>query len=165
MYVWEDEGEQLQRRLTTLFRRTLILGTPPVHNSPALPNPLRWHLTGRDEQSDDVIRTVGSNLATWVPGVGIDLYAASKAMLIGWSKGLARDLGPRDITVNVVQPGATDTDMNPVDGPYAGSQLSHIAIQRWSQPAEVAALVAFVAGPEAARITGTGLTIDGGSNS
>ena len=111
------------------------------------------------------IISIGSNLATRVPGVGIGLYSASKAALIGWSKGLARDLGPRGITVNVVHPGATDTDMNPADGPYAGSQLSHMAIQRWSQPAEVAALVAFVAGPEAARITGTGLTIDGGSNS
>jgi 3-oxoacyl-[acyl-carrier protein] reductase len=116
-------------------------------------------------RDDGRIISVGSNLATRAPGVGIGGYAASKAALIGWSKGPARDRGPGGITVNVVHPGARDTDMNPADGPYASSQLSHMAIQRWSTPAEVAALVAFVAGQEAARITGTGLTIDGGSNS
>lgn len=111
------------------------------------------------------IISTGSNLATQVPDTGVSLYSASKAALIGFSKGLARDLGPRRITVNVVHPGATDTDMNPADGPHAAAQLSRMAIPRWGEPEDVAALVAFVAGPEASSITGTGLTVDGGANS
>jgi 3-oxoacyl-[acyl-carrier protein] reductase len=110
------------------------------------------------------IISTGSNLATSVPGPGMALYSASKAALIGWTQGLARDLGPRGITVNVVHPGSTDTDMNPADGPHAADQRALMAIPRYGTPEEVAALVAFVAGPEAGSINGTGLTMDGGAN-
>jgi 3-oxoacyl-[acyl-carrier protein] reductase len=110
------------------------------------------------------IISTGSNLASRVPGPGMALYSASKAALIGWTQGLARDLGPRGITVNVVHPGSTDTDMNPADGPHAADQLALMAIPRYGTPADVAALVAFVAGPEAGSINGTGLTVDGGAN-
>lgn len=71
--------------------------------------------------------TIGSNLAESVPWPGISLYAASKAALIGLTKGLARDLGPKGVTVNVVQPGSTDTDMNPVAGEHAEQQRELIA--------------------------------------
>lgn len=110
------------------------------------------------------IISTGSCLATRVPDAGMSLYAASKAALIGWTQGLARDLGPRGITVNVVHPGSTDTDMNPADGAHAADQLARMAIKRYGRPEDVAALVAFVAGPEARSINGTGLLIDGGAN-
>jgi 3-oxoacyl-[acyl-carrier protein] reductase len=110
------------------------------------------------------IISTGSSLAERVPGPGVSLYAMSKAALIGWTKGLARDLGARGITVNIVHPGSTDTDMNRADGPTAEMQRSRMAIPRYGRAEDVAALVAFVAGPEAASINGTGLTIDGGAN-
>jgi NAD(P)-dependent dehydrogenase (short-subunit alcohol dehydrogenase family) len=110
------------------------------------------------------IISIGSNLATRVPSAGIGLYAASKAALIGWTQGLARDLGERGITVNVVHPGSTDTDMNPANGPHAAEQLARMAIKRYGRPEDIAALVAFVAGPEARSINGASLTVDGGAN-
>ncbi|MCA8409854.1 SDR family NAD(P)-dependent oxidoreductase [Burkholderia multivorans] len=110
------------------------------------------------------IVSTGSCLATRVPDAGMSLYAASKAALIGWTQGLARDLGPRGITVNIVHPGSTDTDMNPADGEHADAQLARMAIPRYGKADDVAALVAFVVGPEGRSINGTGLTIDGGAN-
>lgn len=110
------------------------------------------------------IISTGSNLAERVPGEGASLYAASKAALIGWTKGIARDLGPRGITANVVHPGSTDTDMNPADSPRADGQRERMAIKRYGQADDIAALVAFVASPAARFITGTGLTVDGGAN-
>ncbi|WP_028620262.1 SDR family NAD(P)-dependent oxidoreductase [Pseudomonas sp. Ant30-3] len=110
------------------------------------------------------IISIGSNLAEQVPGEGLSLYSMSKAALIGWTKGLARDLGPRGITVNIVHPGSTDTDMNPASGPGSDGQLNRMAIKTYGRAEDVAALVAFVAGDEARSINGTGLTIDGGAN-
>ncbi|HDR9469402.1 SDR family NAD(P)-dependent oxidoreductase [Burkholderia multivorans] len=110
------------------------------------------------------IVSTGSCLATRVPDAGMSLYAASKAALIGWTQGLARDLGPCGITVNIVHPGSTDTDMNPADGEHADAQLARMAIPRYGKADDVAALVAFVVGPEGRSINGTGLTIDGGAN-
>lgn len=110
------------------------------------------------------IVSTGSCLATRVPDAGMSLYAASKAALIGWTQGLARDLGSRGITVNIVHPGSTDTDMNPADGDHASAQRSRMAIPRYGNADDVAALVAFVVGPEGRSINGTGLTIDGGAN-
>ncbi|HEM8495015.1 TPA: SDR family NAD(P)-dependent oxidoreductase [Burkholderia multivorans] len=110
------------------------------------------------------IVSTGSCLATRVPDAGMSLYAASKAALIGWTQGLARDLGPRGITVNIVHPDSTDTDMNPADGEHADAQLARMAIPRYGKADDVAALVAFVVGPEGRSINGTGLTIDGGAN-
>lgn len=110
------------------------------------------------------IISIGSNLAERVPDIGTALYSASKAALVGFTKGLARDLGPRGITVNIIHPGSTDTDMNPADGPYAEHQRQRMAIKQYGRPDHVAALVAFVASPEAQSINGAGLTIDGGAN-
>jgi NAD(P)-dependent dehydrogenase (short-subunit alcohol dehydrogenase family) len=110
------------------------------------------------------IINIGSNLATRVPDGGMSVYAMSKSALIGWTQGLARDLGERGITVNIVHPGSTNTDMNPVNGPNAEQQRQRMAIKRYGTAEDVAALVAFVAGPEARSINGTGLTVDGGAN-
>ena len=110
------------------------------------------------------IISIGSNLAERVPGEGLSIYSASKAALIGLTKGLARDLGPRGITVNIVHPGSTDTDMNPASGEHADAQREHMAIQRFGEPQDIAGLVAWLAGPHSRFMTGAGLTIDGGAN-
>jgi len=110
------------------------------------------------------IISIGSCLAERVTETGVSLYALSKAALIGWTKGLARDLGGRGITVNIVHPGSTDTDMNPANGDGAAAQRARMAIPRYGKPEDIAALVAFVAGAEGRFINGTGLTIDGGAN-
>lgn len=110
------------------------------------------------------IISIGSSLATRVPDASLSLYSASKAALIGWTKGMARDLGPRGITANLVHPGSTDTDMNPASGPQAEAQRQRMAIKEYGRTEDVAALVAFVASPEARSINGAELTIDGGAN-
>lgn len=110
------------------------------------------------------IISIGSNLATRVPDAGMSLYSMSKSALLAWTQGLARDLGSRGITVNIVHPGSTDTDMNPAEGPMAEAQRARMAIPRYGKAEDVAALVAFVAGPEARSINGAGLTVDGGAN-
>ncbi|WP_422776091.1 3-oxoacyl-ACP reductase family protein [Pseudomonas mediterranea] len=105
---------------------------------------------------------IGSTNADRVPFAGAAPYAMSKAALVGLTKGLARDLGPRGITVNNVQPGPVDTDMNPADSDFASSLMSLMAIGRYGKADEIAGFVAYLAGPEAAYITGASLTIDGG---
>jgi NAD(P)-dependent dehydrogenase (short-subunit alcohol dehydrogenase family) len=110
------------------------------------------------------IISTGSCLADRVVESGVTLYAMSKAALIGFTKGLARDLGPRGITVNIVHPGSTDTDMNPADGERADAQRARMAIPRYGQPEDIAGLVAYLASEEARFITGAGFAIDGGVN-
>ena len=110
------------------------------------------------------IITIGSNLAEHVPMPGVSLYSLSKAALIGFTKGMARDLGPRGITVNIVHPGSTDTDMNPANGEYADAQRNRMAIPRFAEPRDIAGLVAWIASEESRFMTGAGLTIDGGTN-
>jgi 3-oxoacyl-[acyl-carrier protein] reductase len=110
------------------------------------------------------IISIGSNLAQRVPTPGLSLYALSKAGLVGLTKGMARDLGPRGITVNVVHPGSTDTDMNPASGPHADGQRAFMAIPRFGDPGDVAGLVSWLAGPEARSVTGAEFLIDGGAN-
>jgi 3-oxoacyl-[acyl-carrier protein] reductase len=110
------------------------------------------------------IISIGSCLAERVTETGVSLYALSKAALIGWTRGLARDLGSRGITVNIVHPGSTDTDMNPANGDGAAAQRARMAIPRYGKPEDIAALVAFVAGAEGRFINGAGLNIDGGAN-
>ena len=110
------------------------------------------------------IISIGSNLADRVPFEGIGLYSASKAALVGLTKGLARDLGPRGITVNVVHPGSTDTDMNPAEGDGADHQRNLMAIPRFGSPDDIAGLVTWLAGPQGRFVTGAALTIDGGTN-
>ncbi|MGA4838797.1 3-oxoacyl-ACP reductase family protein [Streptomyces sp. G45] len=106
--------------------------------------------------------TIGSCVAQRVPGPGATLYATSKAALIGLTKALARELGERGITANVVHPGPIDTDMNPADGPFAESQAAGTAVGRFGQADEVASLVAYLAGDEAGYVTGAEVSVDGG---
>ncbi len=89
-------------------------------------------------------------------------YALSKSAVQGMVRGLARDLGPRGITVNSVQPGPVNTDMNPADGPMKDMMHSFMAIQRHAEPREIAGMVAYLVGPEAGMVTGAQHTIDGG---
>ena len=110
------------------------------------------------------IISTGSCLADRVVEPNVTLYAMSKAALIGFTKGLARDLGPRGITVNIVHPGSTDTDMNPAGGPGADAQRARMAIPRYGQPEDIAGLVAYLASEEGRFITGAGFAIDGGVN-
>lgn len=110
------------------------------------------------------IISIGSNLAEHVPMPGVSLYSLSKSALIGFTKGLARDLGSRGITVNIVHPGSTDTDMNPANGEYADGQRSLMAIPRFGDPDDIAGFITWLASEESRFITGAGLTIDGGTN-
>jgi 3-oxoacyl-[acyl-carrier protein] reductase len=110
------------------------------------------------------IISIGSNFAERIPGPGLSLYAASKAALVGLTKGMARDLGPRGITVNIVQPGSTNTDMNPANGPNVSQQLARMAIPRFGETTDIAGFVSWLAGGESRFITGAALTIDGGAS-
>lgn len=108
------------------------------------------------------IITIGSIVADHIPGAGGTLYAASKAALGGLTRGLARDLGERGITVNLIQPGPIDTERNPADGPNAAANRTPLAISRHGTPDEVASLVAYLASSDAGFITGATYNIDGG---
>ena len=96
------------------------------------------------------------------PGLGV--YAATKGAVKMFTQGLSREVGDRGITVNNVQPGPIDTDLNPASGDWAEPQLANTSLKRYGTVDEVAALVAFVASPAAAYITGANLTVDGGTN-
>jgi 3-oxoacyl-[acyl-carrier protein] reductase len=110
------------------------------------------------------IINIGSCNAERMPFAGGAVYAMSKAGLVGLVKGLARDLGPRGITINNVQPGPTDTDMNPAKGDFAEMLLKFMAVPHYGSTDDIAAMVAYLAGPEAGFVTGASLTIDGGFN-
>ncbi len=108
------------------------------------------------------IITIGSVNADRMPFAGGSVYAMTKAAVAGLTRGLARDLGPRGITVNTVQPGPVETDMNPSNGPFAETLKGFMAIKRYATGDEIASMVAYLASPEAAFVTGACLTIDGG---
>jgi 3-oxoacyl-[acyl-carrier protein] reductase len=108
------------------------------------------------------IINIGSTNAERMPFAGGAIYAMSKSALVGLTKGMARDLGSRGITVNNVQPGPVDTDMNPAEGDFAEVMKTMMAIGRYGKDEEIASFVAYLAGPEAGYITGASLTIDGG---
>jgi 3-oxoacyl-[acyl-carrier protein] reductase len=108
------------------------------------------------------IVNIGSINAERVPAAGASVYAMSKAAITGLTRGLARDLGPRGITVNNVQPGPTDTDMNPASGPRADSMHGLMALPRHGRAEEIAGMVAYLVGPDGGFATGASLSVDGG---
>jgi len=109
------------------------------------------------------IITIGSALGERVPFPGITTYAMSKAALTSFTRGLSRELGPIGVTVNLVQPGATNTDSNPANGEAADFQRSLTSLGRYAETHEIANAVVFLASPAASMITGATLTVDGGA--
>ncbi len=116
----------------------------------------------RHMNSGGRIINIGSINADLIPISGGSIYAMSKSALVGLTKGMARDLGPRNITVNNVQPGPVDTEMNPANSETAMQLKASMALGRYGQAEEIAGFVAYLAGPEAGYITGASLNIDGG---
>ncbi|GAB2935981.1 SDR family oxidoreductase [Micromonospora polyrhachis] len=108
------------------------------------------------------IISIGSNMAEHVPFPGFAAYSTSKTALVGLTKGLGRELGSRGITVNIVNPGPTDTDANPADGPTAETIKGFTALGRYAEPADIAAAVAFLAGEQGRYVTGASINVDGG---
>ena len=108
------------------------------------------------------IVNIGSINAERVPAAGASVYAMSKAAIVGLTRGLARDLGARGITVNNVQPGPVDTDMNPASGPRAASMHDVMALPRHGRAEEIAGMVAYLVGPDGGFVTGASLSVDGG---
>jgi NAD(P)-dependent dehydrogenase (short-subunit alcohol dehydrogenase family) len=109
------------------------------------------------------IISIGSFFAERVPASVLGVYAASKSALVAFNQALARELGPKEITVNLVQPGSIDTDMNPAHGPFGETLRQITAFGRYGAPDDIANAVAFLASDKARYITGTALTVDGGA--
>ena len=105
---------------------------------------------------------IGSTNSDRVTFAGASVYALTKGAVASFTKGLARDLGPRGITVNNVQPGPIDTDMNPANGEFADTMRPQLALQRYAKTEEIADFVGFLAGPGSSYITGASLLADGG---
>jgi 3-oxoacyl-[acyl-carrier protein] reductase len=110
------------------------------------------------------IITIGSCVGERVMTPGLVPYSATKGAVKMFAQGLSREVGARGITVNNVQPGPIDTDLNPASGEWAVPQKAATALNRYGTVDEVASLVAFIAGPESSYITGANLTVDGGTN-
>ncbi|MFD0413355.1 SDR family NAD(P)-dependent oxidoreductase [Streptomyces sp. NPDC127108] len=140
--------EELDRTLAIHARAAFVAGQAAVAHLPR---------GGR-------IVSIGTNLVHRVPFGGIVLYSMSKSALSGFTKALARELGPRGITVNAVHPGSTDTDMNPADGQSADFQRGMSALGHYSEADDIAATVAHLVGPGGRTVTGAELTVDGGMN-
>ena len=110
------------------------------------------------------IINIGSCVGERMGTPGLVAYAATKGAVKMFTQGLAREVGPRGITVNTIQPGPIDTDLNPEASEWARPQIENTALKRYGHVEDIAAMVAFVAGPEAGYITGASLTVDGGTN-
>ena len=110
------------------------------------------------------IISIGSCLGDRVAFPGVTIYSATKSALESFNRGLARELGSRQITVNLVKPGPIDTDMNPADGDHADGIRASVALGHYGETRDIAEAVAFLAGSEAKYITGTSIVVDGGSN-
>lgn len=110
------------------------------------------------------IITIGSCVGERMGTPGLVTYAATKGAVKMFTQGLSREVGARGITVNNVQPGPIDTDLNPAAGDWASPQIANTALKRYGHVDDIAAMVAFIAGPDAGYITGASLTVDGGTN-
>lgn len=110
------------------------------------------------------IISIGSTGASRSPYPGLGDYSATKAALAAYTRSWARDLGGRNITVNIIQPGLINTDMNPSDGPFSEHMLQAVALGRYGQPKDIGLAVAFLASDDAQYITGTTINVDGGQS-
>jgi 3-oxoacyl-[acyl-carrier protein] reductase len=110
------------------------------------------------------IISIGSCLGERMLTPGVVAYSATKGAVKMFTQGLSREVGPRGITVNNIQPGPIDTDLNPAASDWAAPQTENTALKRYGRVEDIAAMVAFVASPDAAYITGASLTVDGGTN-
>jgi 3-oxoacyl-[acyl-carrier protein] reductase len=110
------------------------------------------------------IINIGSCVGERMMTPGLVAYAATKGAVKMFTQGLSREVGARGITVNTIQPGPIDTDLNPAADEWAAPQIANTALKRYGHVDDIAAMVAFVAGPEAGYITGASLTVDGGTN-
>jgi len=108
---------------------------------------------------------IGSSMTRYASFPGASLYTLTKGAVAGFNRSLARDLGPRGITVNTVHPGPTNTDMNPADGELAKLLIPQMPVGRYGQPTDIANVVAFLASPQAAFVTGADILADGGFTS
>jgi 3-oxoacyl-[acyl-carrier protein] reductase len=144
----ESTLEEIDRMIDINFRGTLIATQAALKHM----------------QDGGRIIMIGSCVGERMMTPGLVAYAATKGAIKMFTQGLAREVGSRGITVNNIQPGPIDTDLNPAAGDWAEPQIALTALARYGHVEEVAALVAFVAGPEAAYITGANLTVDGGTN-
>lgn len=150
---------------------TLVLGDPLTLEADAVDRMIDINVrapyhaaveAARRMNDNGRIVVIGSVNGDRMPFAGGAAYALTKSAMQGMVRGLARDFGDRGITVNSIQPGPTDSDMNPSDGPMAATMHSFMAIKRHARTDEVAELAAYIAGPHGAMITGSLQTIDGG---
>ncbi len=144
----ETTLEELDRMIELNFRGALIATQAAL----------------RQMEDGGRIIMIGSCVGERMMTPGLVAYAATKGAIKMFTQGLAREVGGRGITVNNIQPGPIDTDLNPAAGDWATPQIALTALNRYGHVEEIAAMVAFVAGPEAAYITGANLTVDGGTN-
>ncbi|SDF65119.1 short chain dehydrogenase [Dyadobacter soli] len=110
------------------------------------------------------IINIGSTGGSRSPYPGIGEYAATKAVLAAYTRSWARDLGSRKITVNIIQPGLIDTDMNPADGAFSAEMLKAVALGHYGEPQDIGAAAAFLSSDDARYITDVTLNVDGGQS-
>ncbi len=148
-----------------------VLGDPLEQDPDAIDRMIDINVRGPYHAAVDAARNmpeggrivvIGSVNGDRMPFPGGAAYALTKSAVQGMVRGLARDFGARGITVNSVQPGPVDTDLNPADGPMRELMHSFMAIKRHARPDEIAGMVAYLVGPDAAIVTGAQHTIDGG---